>query len=642
MRVLLVDDNRDDRALVARGLASQDVGLEVVEVADADALTVALARPPDLVITDYQLRFTDGLTLLRQIKSMWPDVPVIMYTGTGSEQVAVEAMKAGLYDYGLKKAGELPRLLAAVGRAVETARHRKAAEDAEGRYRRLYDGVPIGLFRAAPDSSLLDCNLALVAILGYPNREALLAKKVVETYPDPSERPAIFARLEREGSIRDVEAERLRYDGSLVWVRISVQAVRDASGAMAYYEGLVEDLSERKRTEEALNVAEGRLLQAAKLEAVGRLAGGVAHDFNNLLGVIMGYADLMAKRLPAEDPLRRNVQEIQKAAERASGLTRQLLAFSRRQVLQPRVLDLHHTIGEVETMLQRVIGEDVNLVTVLREGVGKVKADPGQIQQVLMNLAVNGRDAMPDGGTLTIETANVDLSTDYAGRHLGVAPGSYVLVAVSDTGMGMSAEVQAHIFEPFFTTKGPEKGTGLGLATVYGIIKQSGGNIWVYSEPGKGATFKVYLPRVEEGAPGTVLRDPPDPPGRAHETVLLVEDDDKVREVVAIALRDAGYTVLEARSGALALAHADERREPIHLVITDLVMPGMNGRELVERWRARHPETRALFMSGYTDATAHSQGGLPAGAAFIQKPFAPSALARRVREVLERPLPDER
>ena len=641
MRVLLVDDNRDDRALVARGLASQHADLEVVEVADADGLTVALALPPELVITDYQLRFSDGITLLRQIKSLWPHVPVIMYTGTGSEQVAVEAMKAGLYDYVLKKPGELSRLLAAVGRAVETARHRKAAEDAEGRYRRLYDGVPIGLFRAAPDSSFLDCNQALVGMLGYPSREALLARKVVDTFCDPSDLETLVLRVEREGSIGDYEAERLRYDGSTLWARISVRAVRDANGAMVYYEGLVEDLTERMRAEEALKVAEGRLLQAAKLEAVGRLAGGVAHDFNNLLGVIMGYADLMAKRLPAEDPLRRNVQEIQKAAERASGLTRQLLAFSRRQVLQPRVLDLHHTIGEVESMLQRVIGEDVDLVTVLREGVGKVKADPGQLQQVLMNLAVNGRDAMPDGGTLTIETANVDLSQDYAGSHLGVTPGPYVLMAVSDTGMGMNAEVQAHIFEPFFTTKGPEKGTGLGLATVYGIIKQSGGNIWVYSEPGKGATFKVYLPRVDEGAPGTVLVDPPDPPTHAHETVLLVEDDDKVREVVAIALRDTGYTVLEARSGALALVHADERPEPIHLVITDLVMPGMNGRELVERWRSRHPETRVLFMSGYTDATAHSQGGLPVGAAFIQKPFAPSALARRVREVLERPLPDK-
>ena len=291
-------------------------------------------------------------------------------------------------------------------------------------------------------------------------------------------------------------------------------------------------------------------------------------------------------------------------------------------------------------MLQRVIGEDVDLVTVLREGVGRVKADPGQIQQVLMNLAVNGRDAMPDGGTLTIETGNVDLSVDYAGRHLGVSPGPYVLMAVSDTGVGMSAEVQAHIFEPFFTTKGPEKGTGLGLATVYGIIKQSGGNIWVYSEPGKGTTFKVYLPRVDASVQGVVLHDPPDLSTRVSETVLLVEDDDKVREVVALALRDVGYTVLEARSGALALGHADGHRDPIHLVITDLVMPGMNGRELVERWRARHPETRALFMSGYTDATAHTQGGLPTGAAFIQKPFAPSALARRVREVLEGRAPD--
>ena len=638
MRVLLVDDNRDDRALVLRGLAGQHEGLEAVEVTDADGLTVALARRPDIVITDYQLRFSDGLTVLRQVKEVWPDAPVIMYTGTGSEEVAVEAMKAGLDDYLLKKAGEMPRLLAAVRRLRESARHRRAAEEAEGRYRKLFDGVPIGLFRAAPDGSLLDCNMALVRMLGYPDREALLARKTSDTYVDASDRPALMERLLREGSIRDYEARRLRHDGAAIWARSSVQAVKDEAGHMVYYEGLVEDLTERRQAEEALRAAEGRLLQAAKLEAVGRLAGGVAHDFNNLLGVIMGYADLMAKRIGAEDPLRRNVLEIQKAAERASALTKQLLAFSRRQVLQPRVLDLHQTIREVESMLQRLIGEDIALVTVLREEVGRVKADPNQFQQVLMNLAVNARDAMPDGGTLTVETANVDLSEDYARKHMGVVPGPYVQLAVSDTGVGMTPDVQAHIFEPFFTTKGPEKGTGLGLATVYGIIKQSGGNIWVYSEPGRGTTFKVYLPRVDEGAAAGVLVDPPPDPRRGHEIVLLVEDDDKVREVVSLALRDAGYTVLEARGGAAALALSGSRPEPIHLVITDLVMPGMSGRELVERWRAKHPETRALFMSGYTDATAHKRGGLPAGAAFIQKPFAPSALARKVREVLdERP-----
>jgi CheY-like chemotaxis protein len=286
-------------------------------------------------------------------------------------------------------------------------------------------------------------------------------------------------------------------------------------------------------------------------------------------------------------------------------------------------------------MLQRMIGEDIALVAVLREGVGRVRADPGQIQQVLMNLAVNGRDAMPNGGTLTIETANVDLTEDYAQRHLGVAPGPYVLMAVSDTGVGMTPDVQAHIFEPFFTTKSPEKGTGLGLATVYGIVKQSGGNIWVYSEPGRGATFKVYLPRAEGPAPADVLVDPPEPVRGGQETLLLVEDDDKVREAVALALRDAGYLVLEARGGAAALALAAAHQGRVDLVITDLVMPGMSGREVVERFRAKHPEARALFMSGYTDAAAPQQAGLPLGAAFIQKPFAPTTLARRAREALE-------
>jgi PAS domain S-box-containing protein len=334
-------------------------------------------------------------------------------------------------------------------------------------------------------------------MLGYPSREALLARRTADAYVDPGDRPPLMEALVREGSIRDYEARRLRYDGSTLWARTSVQAVHDASGRMVYYEGLVEDLTERKQTEDALRTAEGRLVQAAKLEAVGRLAGGVAHDFNNLLGVIMGYADLMLKRLPAEDPLRRNVQEIQKAADRASALTKQLLAFSRRQVLQPRVIDLHQTVREVESMLQRMIGEDIALVTVLREGVGRVRADPGQIQQVLMNLAVNGRDAMPEGGTLTIETANVDLTEDYAQRHLGVAPGPYVLMAVSDTGVGMTPDVQAHIFEPFFTTKAGD-GSGLGLSISHGIVRAHGGDIRAQNRPGGGARVWFELP--EDGA----------------------------------------------------------------------------------------------------------------------------------------------
>ncbi len=636
MRVLLVDDNRDDRALVVRGLLAHDPQIETVEVEDAGALTAALAERPDAVITDYRLRFTDGLTLLRRVKAICPLVPVIMYTGTGSEEVAADAMKAGLEDYVLKKAGELPRLVNAVKRALQAAAQRRATEEAEVRYRSLYEGVPVGLFRASALGELLDCNGPLVRIMGFPDRATLLATNTSFFYPDPATRPPLMEALARDGSV-EFEGWRARYDGTQIWGRIRAQAVRDDAGAFVCYEGLVEDLTEGKQAVEALKTAEGRLVQVAKLEAVGRLAGGVAHDFNNLLGVIMGYADLMLKRLPAEEPLRRNVQEIQKAAERASGLTRQLLAFSRRQVLQPRVLDLHHTIGEVETMLQRLIGADIDLVNVLREGVGRVKADPGQLQQVLMNLAMNAKDAMPDGGTLTVETANADLGEDYASRHLGVTPGPYVLLAVSDTGVGMSAEVQAHIFEPFYTTKGPEKGTGLGLATVYGIIKQSGGNIWVYSEPGKGTTFKVYLPRIDAGAPGSALADSPEGPRRGHETVLLVEDDGQVREVVAVALREAGYTVLEARGGMAALAMLEGRRERVDLLVVDLVMPGMGGRDLVERWRLRHPEARALFISGYTDSTAHQQGGLPGGAAFIQKPFTPRALARKVRAVLEQP-----
>jgi nitrogen-specific signal transduction histidine kinase len=407
--------------------------------------------------------------------------------------------------------------------------------------------------------------------------------------------------------------------------------VRDASGRLVNYVAVKRDVTNEMRLER-------QLIQAQKMEAVGRLAGGVAHDFNNLLGVITGYGELLRRKLRKNDPRRAKIDLILKAAERAAGLTRQLLAFSRQQVLQPKIVDLNGLVSDMEKMLRRLIGEDVTLETSLDPDLGRVKADPGQIEQVLMNLAVNARDAMPDGGRLTIETRNIDLGPDDAARRPPTRAGPYVLLAATDSGTGMDAETQSHLFEPFFTTKEMGKGTGLGLSTAYGIVKQSEGYIWCYSEVGVGTTFKVYLPRVDEGAAAGVLVDPPPDPRRGHEIVLLVEDDDKVREVVSLALRDAGYTVLEARGGAAALALSGSRPEPIHLVITDLVMPGMSGRELVERWRAKHPETRALFMSGYTDATAHKRGGLPAGAAFIQKPFAPSALARKVREVLdERP-----
>jgi signal transduction histidine kinase len=392
--------------------------------------------------------------------------------------------------------------------------------------------------------------------------------------------------------------------------------------------------SEREKAEalSALKKSEEQLLQA---EAVGRLAGGISHDFNNLLTAIIGYSDLSLRRLQTNDPMRRNLEEIKKASERAASLTRQLLAFSRKQVMQPKVFDLNSVVTDLEKMLVRMIGEDIELQTVLKENPGNVKADPGQIEQVLMNLVINARDAMPMGGKLTIETGNVYLDQNYAYQHVGVTPGTYVMIAVSDSGTGMDDETRNRIFEPFFTTKEIGKGTGLGLSTVYGIVKQSGGNIWVYSELGKGTTFKIYLPRVNEGAED--YRDVLETEDLAlgTETVLLVEDDELVRNLAREVLESSGYRVLEAATGASALLLCEKHNQPIDLLLTDVVMPEMSGRNLADRLLQLHPEMRVLFMSGYTENSIVHHGVLDKEANFIQKPFTPGGLALRVREVLD-------
>jgi signal transduction histidine kinase len=398
-----------------------------------------------------------------------------------------------------------------------------------------------------------------------------------------------------------------------------------------------EDRQDRRNAEEALRRSEDHLRQVQKVEAIGRLAGGVAHDFNNLLTVISGYGDLLLTRLPAGAPMRHEIDEILKAARRAAALTRQLLAFSRRQILEPKVLDLNAVVEESVKMLRRLIGEDVDLRIAPAPDLGHIKADPGQLEQVIMNLAVNARDAMPGGGKLTIETRNVELDAAYAGAHVAVRPGAYVLLAVSDSGTGMDREIMAQIFEPFFTTKGPGKGTGLGLSTVYGIVKQSGGNIWVYSEPGQGTTFKIYLPRVDEAIERPVReREAPTVP-RGSETVLVAEDEAELRELVRVILQAHGYTVLAAADGPTAIEICRRHRERIDLMLSDVVMPQMSGRELAVRLAAVRPHMKVIFMSGYTsDAIVH-HGVLDPGTAFIQKPFTPDGLARKVREVLDAP-----
>jgi CheY-like chemotaxis protein len=380
---------------------------------------------------------------------------------------------------------------------------------------------------------------------------------------------------------------------------------------------------------------EQQLLQAQKMEAVGRLAGGVAHDFNNLLTVINGFAALLSRQTSTGDPRHEQLKEIMMAGETAASLTRQLLAFSRRQLLEPRVLDLNSVLADIENMLRHLIGEDVELVTTLKPDLGRVKVDPGQIEQVIMNLVVNARDAMPEGGKLFIETSNVEIDENYVRSHAPMLPGKYVMMAVSDTGCGMDLETQAHIFEPFFTTKEEGRGTGLGLATVYGIVKQSGGFIWVYSEPGQGSTFKIYFPSVEEVVPRAKRAKGRTKRVEGSITVLVVEDEGGVRSLVCQALASQGYKVLEAAGAARALKISKQHTQPIHLLLTDVVMPRTSGKELVKRLSTLHPETRVLYMSGYTNDAVVRLGLSEGDTPFLQKPFGPDALLLKVREVLE-------
>jgi len=424
-------------------------------------------------------------------------------------------------------------------------------------------------------------------------------------------------------------------DGSEKPVNYSKSPIRNQTGEITGLVLVFRDMSERKRAEEALRSTQEQLLQAQKMEAVGRLAGGVAHDFNNLLTAIIGYSQLALRGISPDDRLRQEIDEIRKAGERAATLTSQLLAFSRKQMLQPKILDINKVVADTSRMLNRLIGEDIRFRTTLAPGLRPVKVDPGQIEQVLMNLAVNARDAMPDGGSLSIETANVYLDEEYARLHAEVQPGPHIVLAVSDTGCGIDSETIAHIFEPFFTTKEQGKGTGLGLAMVYGIVKQSGGHIWVYSEPDKGTTFKVYLPQVVEEASLSAEPSRAELLPSGKETILLAEDDEQVREIASRILSELGYRVIEATNGEEALKEISQSTIKIDILLTDVVMPQIGGKELSEHLRNERPGTKIAFLSGYTADAIVNHGVLDAGVPFLHKPFTPGELARKVREVLD-------
>ncbi|MEP6863183.1 MAG: PAS domain-containing protein [Deltaproteobacteria bacterium] len=510
---------------------------------------------------------------------------------------------------------------------------RKRAEDELRMRERAIEAVSQGIIitdASKPDHPIVYASPSFCRLTGYERDEVL--GRNCRFLQGPGTDPIPLAELRnaiRTGQPCTVELLNFRKGGTPFWNNVAISPVKDRDGRVVSFVGVQTDVTARRQLE-------AQYLQAQKMEAVGRLAGGVAHDFNNVLSVILSYAEMIGEDLKPDEPLHADIEEIRTAALRATDLTRQLLAFSRQQVLQTRVLNLNQVVAGMEKMLRRLLGADIEVTILPDTELWNVKSDPGQVEQILMNLAVNARDAMVRGGKLTIETANVELDDDYARAHLELEAGHYVLLTVTDTGVGMDKATLARIFEPFFTTKDKGKGTGLGLATVFGIVKQSGANIFVYSEPGIGTVFKLYFPK----AGGSITVEPPvaepEPGPQQGGTILLVEDEDPLRALARNILRRQGYVVLEAPNAGEAFLISEQHGGNIDLLLTDVVLPRMSGRQLAERLAPLRPKMKVLFMSGYTDDTILQHGIIESGVAFLQKPFTPTSITRKVREVLQR------
>ena len=683
MRVLIVDDSEENTYYLRILLGAHGYEVESARHG-AEALVKAREAPPGVVISDLLMPVMDGYTLLRHWKAdaRLRRTPFIVYTATYTEPDDVQlALNLGADAFILKPAepdeflarvreveanlvaavpalepeGDEQGLLREYSEAlVRKLEHktlqleesnralqkdiaaREAVEvalrESEGRFRQLADNIDDVFWLSDPhEQGIFYVSPAYETIWGRSCESLYADAEAWIEAVHPEDRERVRRSLPAQLAGKWDETYRIvRPDGSVRWIRARAYPVRDADGSVHRVAGTARDVTEYRRLEEQLR-------HAQNMEAVGRLAGGVAHDFNNMLSVILSYTSLMLDDLEPGDPMRGDVEEVRRAGERATDLTRQLLTFSRQQVLQPKVLDLSHVLVDLEKMLRRLLGEDIELSLLTARTANKVLADPSQIEQIIMNLAVNARDAMPRGGKLTIETANVELDAGFAAEHPGVVPGAYVMLAVTDNGTGMDAATRERIFEPFFTTKEVGKGTGLGLSTVFGIVTQSRGHIYVYSEPGMGTTFKVFLPCTDR-----VTDSPrPAPPApvtlRGSETILLVEDDQQVREMNRAILRRHGYNVLDVQNGGEAFLVSEKFTARIHLLLTDVVMPRMSGRELAERIAPVRPEMKVLYVSGYTEDSIVHHGMLDAGIAFLAKPITPEVLLRKVREVLGAP-----
>jgi two-component system, cell cycle sensor histidine kinase and response regulator CckA len=691
-RILIVDDNPQDLSLLQTLLIKHGYGVTAA-ANGAEALEKARSERPDVIISDILMPIMDGFTLCREWNrdDRLKDVPFMFFSSTyndpkdekfalglGAERFIVKPQdqqvllgiigevisehKAGrlvapcepqrdeavclreynevlirkLEDKMVQVEGAKRRLELEV---AERTRVEEALRASQKMTEEIINAIPVRVFWKDRNLMYLGCNSIFARDAGFTDPKDVIGK---DDYQMVWREQAEMYRADDRQVIESgcskllIEEPQTTSEGNTITLLTSKIPLRDSKGEIGGMIGTYYDITDRKRSEAEKEKLQAQLQQAMKMEAVGRLAGGVAHDFNNLLTVIIGYSELLQQKVGKESPMHREVEEIKRAGERASSLTQQLLAFSRKQITEPKVVRPDLLVADMQAMLTRLIGEDIALQATTGISPGAVKVDPGQFQQILMNLVVNARDSMPDGGKIGIETVNVDLDEGYCAVHPYILPGRFVMLSVSDTGHGMSEEVKAHIFEPFFTTKERGRGTGLGLATTYGVVKQSGGSIEVYSEAGIGTTLKIYLPRVEGEAAQSVRDDRPQDMRGGSETVLLVEDEDIVRNLCVRILERLGYKVLQARNGAEAIVLVQGYGDRIDLLLTDVVMPGMNGAELARQLVLDHPERKVLFTSGYTDNAIVRHGILKEGVSFIGKPYTPSALAKKVRGVLDR------
>jgi PAS domain S-box-containing protein len=638
IHILHLEDDPADAELVHARIEAAGLVCQITRIQTGEELGQALRQGGyDVILADFRLPMYDGMSALQLVRELHPDLPFVFVSGTMGEEAVIEGLTAGATDYVLKQ--NLLRLPSAIKRALHEAENWRERQRVEAELRKLSHAVEQSsstIIITDPQGYIEYVNPGFTKTSGYTAAEAIgqHTRLLKSGHTPPEVYQDLWETISADKEWRG-EFQNKKKNGELYWESASISPIRNAAGLITHFLAVKEDITERKQAEEVRAKLEEQLRQSQKMESVGRLAGGVAHDFNNLLTVILGYCDILEDTLHAGDSRLEDLTRIRQAGESAAVLTRQLLAFSRQQILTPTVLDLNDLVTRFHKMLGRLIGEDIIISMVLQPGLWPVTADPGQIEQVIMNLVVNARDAMPTGGRLTIETGNVHFDDSYAENHLEAPTGPCVMLIVTDTGHGIDEPTRARLFEPFFTTKEPGKGTGLGLATVYGIVKQSGGHIMVYSEPGLGTTFKIYLPAYQTDST-TLASSQSQPVSRGgHETILLVEDNELVRSLSQRALQDKGYLILESRSGDEALSLVGQYQGQIDLLLTDVVMPRISGRELAEQLKALHPRLKVLFMSGYTNDTMIQHGVMTAKIEFLSKPFSPNVLASKVREMLD-------